>query len=193
MKLGRSLLLLCLLIFLVCEVKATTIRPFPNLGEMAKATESVVLVRALSNYENNISGVTSFRTSFRVLKSIKGTIVPGSDIDVQHYHKKIGDLERKLLGLDPAVGNIQIYTNKGCTACEFTGYKGRIAIVEILRINDYMKKLISNKTSAHEILKAAVATGFKTLADDACRRVMEGSSSLDEITRKVDLTSRVSG
>lgn len=107
--------------------------------------------------------------------------------------QQVGDLERKLLGLDPAVQNINIYTNKGCAACEYTGYKGRIAIVEILRINDYMKKLISNKTSAHEILKAAVATGFKTLADDACRRVMEGSSSLDEITRKVDLTNRVSG
>jgi general secretion pathway protein E/type IV pilus assembly protein PilB len=54
-----------------------------------------------------------------------------------------------------------------------------------------MKKLISNKTSGHEISKAAKATGFKTLADDACRRVLEGITSLDEITRKVDLTGRV--
>ncbi len=105
--------------------------------------------------------------------------------------QEVGELERKLLGIDPAVGNITIYAAHGCSSCGYTGYKGRIAVMEILRINDYMKKLISNKTSGHEILKAAVATGFKTLADDACRRVMEGISSLDEITRKVDLTNRI--
>lgn len=105
--------------------------------------------------------------------------------------QEIGELERKLLGLDPEVGNITVFEADGCSFCGYTGYKGRIAIVEILRINDYMKKLISNKTSGHEISKAAKATGFKTLADDACRRVLEGITSLDEITRKVDLTGRV--
>ena len=48
----------------------------------------------------------------------------------------------------------------------------------------------SKNTSAHELMKAAVATGFKTLADDACRRVIEGVTSLEEITRVVDLTGR---
>jgi len=106
--------------------------------------------------------------------------------------QEIGDIERRLLGLDEAVQNITIYQPVGCAACNNVGYKGRIAIVEILKITDYLKKLISQNTSAHEISKAAVATGFKTLADDASRRVIDGSTSLDEITRKVDLTSRVS-
>lgn len=106
--------------------------------------------------------------------------------------QEIGDLERKLLGLDEAVQNITIYQPKGCPECDYVGYKGRTAIVEILKITDYLKKLISQNTSAHELSKAAVATGFKTLADDACRRVIDGSTSLDEITRKVDLTGRVS-
>lgn len=106
--------------------------------------------------------------------------------------QELGDLERKLLGLDEAVQNITIYQPKGCADCEYVGYKGRTAIVEILKITDYLKKLISQNTSAHELSKAAVATGFKTLADDACRRVIDGSTSLDEITRKVDLTGRVS-
>jgi general secretion pathway protein E/type IV pilus assembly protein PilB len=106
--------------------------------------------------------------------------------------QEIGDIERRLLGLDEAVQNITIYEAQGCVACEFVGYKGRTAIVEILKISDYLKKLISQNTSAHELSKAAVATGFKTLADDACRRVIDGSTSLDEITRKVDLTGRVS-
>ncbi|MCI5106837.1 MAG: GspE/PulE family protein [Pseudomonadales bacterium] len=105
---------------------------------------------------------------------------------------EIGEIERQLLGLDEAVQNITIYQAEGCANCGYVGYKGRLAIVEILKISDYLKKLISSNTSAHELSKAATATGFKVLADDACRRVIDGSTSLDEITRKVDLTGRVS-
>ena len=104
----------------------------------------------------------------------------------------IGELEQKLLGLDEAMAHLKIYRPEGCPACDHVGYKGRTSIVEILKISDYLKKLISSNTSAHELAKAAVATGFKTLADDACRKVMEGVTSLDEITRVVDLTNRVS-
>ena len=103
----------------------------------------------------------------------------------------VEELERRLLHLDDAVQQISIYRAVGCPACEFTGYKGRTAIVEILKITEYLKKLMSQNTSAHELMKAAVATGFRTLADDACRRVIDGTTSLDEITRVVDLTGRV--
>lgn len=104
----------------------------------------------------------------------------------------VGELERKLLALDGSEQDLKIYMAVGCKECSHAGYRGRTSILEILMINDYMKKLISQNTSAHELSKAAVATGFKTLADDACRRVLEGTTSLDEITRVVDLTSRVS-
>jgi general secretion pathway protein E/type IV pilus assembly protein PilB len=104
----------------------------------------------------------------------------------------VGELERKLLALDESEQDVKIYMAVGCKECNHAGYKGRTSILEILIINDYMKKLISQNTSAHELSKAAIATGFKTLADDACRRVLEGTTSLDEITRVVDLTSRVS-
>jgi general secretion pathway protein E/type IV pilus assembly protein PilB len=104
----------------------------------------------------------------------------------------VGDMERKLLAKEDELGEIVIYRAVGCKKCNQAGYKGRTSILEILKINEYMKKLISQNTSAHEMAKAAIATGFKTLADDACRRVMEGTTSLDEITRVVDLTGRVS-
>jgi general secretion pathway protein E/type IV pilus assembly protein PilB len=104
----------------------------------------------------------------------------------------VEDLERRLLDLDEAVQLDNIYSAVGCPACDHTGYKGRTSIVEILKIDDYMKKLISQNTSAHELSKAAAATGFKILADDACRRVIDGTTSLDEITRVVDLTGRAS-
>ena len=103
-----------------------------------------------------------------------------------------GELESKLLGMNAeSLQNVNIYTAKGCVHCENTGYKGRTSIVEILEMSDELKNLVANRTTAHALLKAALAAGFKPLTDDACRRVVDGTTSLDEITRVVDLTARV--
>lgn len=154
----------------------STLHTNSAVGSMSRLSDLGVLPDILSD---NLIGIVAQRLLRRLCKHCKEP-------------QEIGELERKLLWLDDAVGNITIYKAHGCPLCDNAGYKGRTAIVEILRVNDYMKKLISQKTSAHEMLKAAVATGYKTLADDACRRVIEGTTSLDEITRVVDLTGRVS-
>jgi general secretion pathway protein E/type IV pilus assembly protein PilB len=101
------------------------------------------------------------------------------------------DVERKLLGLVPADGPTKIFHPIGCPACENLGYKGRFSIIEILRINSDMDDLIAHRASAREMLKAALAQGFQPLAADACRRVLDGSTSVDEISRVVDLTDRL--
>lgn len=153
----------------------STLHTNSAVGSMSRLSDLGVLPDILAD---NLIGIVAQRLIRRLCTRCKQSQEPG-------------ELERKLLGLDEAVHKLTIYSATGCAACDHTGYKGRTAIVEILRMNDYMKKLISQKTSAHELHKAAVATGFKTLADDACRRVIEGVTSLDEITRKVDLTSRI--
>jgi len=104
-----------------------------------------------------------------------------------------GALERKLLGIAESEGDKKIYVAKGCPHCENIGYKGRTSILEILEMTDDLKSLIGTKSTAHELKKEAVAQGFKPLTEDACRRVLDGTTSLDEITRVVDLTGRVRG
>lgn len=101
------------------------------------------------------------------------------------------ELELTLLGLEAGNEKVSIFQSVGCSKCDFTGYKGRTSIVEILRITDDLKRLITERTPAHELMRAATETGFKSLADDACRRVLDGLTSLDEISRIVDLTGRV--
>ncbi|MEX2130477.1 MAG: GspE/PulE family protein [Pseudohongiellaceae bacterium] len=101
------------------------------------------------------------------------------------------DLERRLLGLNGSGGEQKIYRANGCQSCEFTGYRGRTSVVEILKIDDQLNKLISQRTPAHQLLESALASGFKSVADDACRRVIDGTTSLDEISRVVDLTDRL--
>ena len=62
------------MIFACLQLSATTIRPFKNLGEMAKGSEAVVLVKALNNFEVVDGEMTKFRTRLQVLEKVKGTL-----------------------------------------------------------------------------------------------------------------------
>jgi general secretion pathway protein E/type IV pilus assembly protein PilB len=84
-----------------------------------------------------------------------------------------------------------IYRAVGCDHCDYQGYRGRLAIMEILKLDVDLDELISRRATAREIQRAAVAKGFHTLADDGARRVLEGTTSLDELMRVVDLTDRM--
>ncbi|MBK6906435.1 MAG: Flp pilus assembly complex ATPase component TadA [Rhodocyclaceae bacterium] len=84
-----------------------------------------------------------------------------------------------------------IYRAGGCDRCDYQGYKGRIAIMELLRIDSDLDYLIAQRTPTRDIRDMAVSKGFKTLADDGLRRVLDGSTSLEEVGRVVDLTGRM--
>lgn len=99
-------------------------------------------------------------------------------------------LERRLLALSEA-NPATLLRAQGCPHCAHTGYKGRLAVMELLRMNSAMGELIAQRATSHEIAQAAAAAGFQSMADDACQRVLHGETSLDEVTRIVDLTSRV--
>lgn len=107
--------------------------------------------------------------------------------------KAASDLERQLLGVQDRQGDVTIYTAVGCDVCEHQGYKGRNSVIEILKISGDMDDLIARRASMREMLNLAKKGGFKPLADDACRRVLDGTTSLEEITRVVDLTDRLTG
>lgn len=103
-----------------------------------------------------------------------------------------GELERRLLGVKTPEP-VFIYTAGGCDKCEHQGYKGRNAVIEILKINSDMDDLISRRASMREMTNKAKDGGFRPIADDACRRVLDGTTSLEEVSRVVDLTDRVLG
>ena len=76
----------------------------------------------------------------------------------------------------------------GCPRCDHQGYRGRIALTEVLRFDSVLDALVARRAPAHELLEAAQAQGFVTLARDAMRRVADGSSTIEEVSRVVDLT-----
>ncbi len=105
--------------------------------------------------------------------------------------KKPSDVESKLLDLDIEDSERIIYDANGCEFCDNTGYKGRVAIIEALRINNELDEEIAKRATLGELKMTAKRTGYKTLADDAIRCVIEGKTSLTEISRVIDLTQRL--
>jgi type IV pilus assembly protein PilB len=71
----------------------------------------------------------------------------------------------------------------GCPACNFSGFKGRVALYEILPFFDQLKELIFERTSATEIKSVARDHGMKTLRESGITKVLEGVTSLEEVIR----------
>lgn len=126
----------------------------------------------------NIIGVVAQRLVRVLCPHCKQTYVPD-------------EFERKILCLKPD-DKPQIYRAKGCQHCNMNGYRGRMAIIELLRIDSDMDALISRRAHLDELQKMAFDKGFMTLAQDGVRRILEGHTSIKEVMRVIDLTSRIS-
>ncbi|MDP2168027.1 MAG: ATPase, T2SS/T4P/T4SS family [Thermodesulfovibrionales bacterium] len=77
----------------------------------------------------------------------------------------------------------QVWRGRGCDNCLGTGYRGRIAIFEILVIDDDIRKLIMSKATSREIKEKAASSGMRTLRQDGLVKVKKGITSVDEVFR----------
>ena len=76
-----------------------------------------------------------------------------------------------------------IYRAKGCNKCDFTGYKGRLGVYEIMAINKEIKKLVALGAHDLEIEEAAVKNGMKTLHLSCLNHILNGMTTIDEFVR----------
>ncbi|MBI5657479.1 MAG: Flp pilus assembly complex ATPase component TadA [Geobacter sp.] len=87
-------------------------------------------------------------------------------------------------GIDPETCRVAtFYDARGCEECNHTGYRGRSAIVELLDLNDELRELIVNKSSAILLKKAAREAGTSFLRESAVEKVIAGETTLREINR----------
>lgn len=86
----------------------------------------------------------------------------------------------------------QLYRPVGCTHCSGKGYRGRTAIMEILVMDGEIDELVARRATLRELRTTAMARDFRPLADEAIERVVDGTTSLVEVARTVDLTGRYS-
>ena len=101
------------------------------------------------------------------------------------------DHEARLLGSPAEAPRPVVFRPCGCERCDYQGYRGRLAIMEILRMNADLDELVAKRGTAREIRQLATQIGFVPLADDGLRRVLDGSTSIEELARVADLTDRM--
>ncbi len=99
-------------------------------------------------------------------------------------------IERQLMAL-PTDQPVTLYRATGCDKCNDTGYRGRLALLEILRFDTDIDEAVASGQALGDIRNMAVEKGFKPISHDATRHVLAGHSSLDEVSRVVDLTENV--
>lgn len=92
----------------------------------------------------------------------------------------------KRLGIEvDGDSKVMFYRGRGCDHCRGTGYKGRVGVYELMVMNDRVRDLVLQKTSAHLIKEAAVETGMKTLKEDAIAKILLGQTTLEECLRVI--------
>jgi len=100
-------------------------------------------------------------------------------------------VEKKIIDYNNEASDEPVYKAAGCEKCYQIGYKGRIALMEILKIDPEIDELIAKRSSNRELNDLVKAKGFKFLSDDGIVKVKQGLTSLDEISRVIDLTARI--
>jgi len=76
------------------------------------------------------------------------------------------------------------YYGKGCDRCNRTGYRGRTAIYEIMRLDSHLRELIIHEKSTNTLREAAQAAGMRTLREAGILKIFDGVTTIDEIVRE---------
>ena len=96
------------------------------------------------------------------------------------------EAERAVVGV--LAPDTPLYRPVGCEACSGTGFRGRTALMELLRFDEVLDDMVAQGARASHILAHARKEGFSTMAEDAQQRIAAGITSLDEVARVIDLT-----
>jgi type IV pilus assembly protein PilB len=94
------------------------------------------------------------------------------------------EYDLRLLGIDPAqLKDRPVYKGAGCSACQNTGYKGRLGIFEMVEMNTELRELAFNRAPTTELRKCARAAGIGTLTDDGIAKIFNGTTTPEEVSR----------
>lgn len=100
---------------------------------------------------------------------------------------EVTEEEIKLAGFPiPAHRDLpMVYKPVGCGTCAGTGYKGRMALHEVMAVSEEIERLAVKRASSHEIAEVARSQGMTTLRNDGWNKVLQGHTSIEEVLRIV--------
>lgn len=119
-----------------------------------------------------LQGILAQRLVRRICTECKTFYEPGDDV-----------LRRLELTNDQVAGAKFAY-GKGCQLCNFTGYRGRMAITEVFVIDDRIREMILDGVSTAQLQEAAVEAGMSTLRESGIEAIFSGESTVEEVLRE---------
>ena len=81
------------------------------------------------------------------------------------------------------IGSFEVQKGQGCATCSETGYKGRVAIYEVMEFGDELKEFVINGASSAELKAEAIRLGMQTLRMAATNKLKDGFTTIEEVTR----------
>ncbi|SDD15604.1 type IV pilus assembly protein PilB [Terribacillus halophilus] len=118
---------------------------------------------------SSVTGVIAQRLVKRICRDCKETYTPTNvEADLLEKH-----------GLESDT----LYRGRGCNSCKQTGYKGRMAVHEMLVVDDKIRELLIQQSSVDAIKQTALENGMKMLVDDGLEKAVQGMTTVDEVLR----------
>jgi type II secretory ATPase GspE/PulE/Tfp pilus assembly ATPase PilB-like protein len=131
------------------------------------------------SFADAMLGVLAQRLCKRVCPECKEEYRPSQE-EYKELADGYGEEQWSTLGVK-FDNSFKLYRGKGCDVCNRTGYKGRVALHELLIGTDKIKRLIQSKAKTEEMLKAAVAEGMTTLVQDGIQKVLKGLTTHKQV------------
>jgi type II secretory ATPase GspE/PulE/Tfp pilus assembly ATPase PilB-like protein len=131
------------------------------------------------SFADAMLGVLAQRLSRRVCKDCKEQYV-GSKEEYEELRQGYGPEFWDRLGIKQD-NTFRLTRGKGCETCNRSGYKGRVALHELLQGTDRMKKMVQSKARTEEMLKLAMEEGMTTLVQDGIQKVLLGHTTYKEV------------
>jgi type IV pilus assembly protein PilB len=181
------------------------------LRAILRQDPDIIMVGEIRDLETAQMAIESSLTGHLVLSTMHTNDAPGTltrliDMDVEPFlitSAVIGVVAQRLIRLicseckepyqpEPAlvkemgfspeeVENITFFHGKGCAECNYTGYKGRTGIFELLTLSEQIKDMILNREPTSHIFREARKEGMRTLREDGWEKIIQGLTTFEEI------------
>jgi type IV pilus assembly protein PilB len=123
-----------------------------------------------------VEAVIGQRLVRRVCADCKAAVLPDPD-------------RLREIGLDPdRLAGAKFAVGRGCERCHFSGYRGRLAIFEILQVNDSIRQLVLDGASTQRLREAGRALGMRPLRDAGLLAALDGITTIEEVLRETGST-----
>ncbi len=131
----------------------------------------------------SVNAIGAQRLVRKICQNCKQEIKVVAEVKAK-FKEDLKGVSKEELG-DLSTDDIHLYAGKGCDKCGNTGYKGRIAILELFDITAHIQEMILKRSSPQEILEEAQKSGMITLQQDGMIKAMMGITTYEEIIRVI--------